>query len=581
MRLSHLFGHTLRENPAEAELPSHRLALRAGLIRPLAQGIYALLPTGWRVVRRIETIIRQEMDAIGGQEMLMPMVQPAELWQATGRYQAPSPGTALARFQDRAGRPLVLGMTHEEVATELARQEIRSYRQLPCLIYQIQIKFRDEPRARGGLIRVREFIMKDAYSLDATPEDMAGAYGYIYAAYERIFERCGLEVLPVEAASGMMGGQVSHEFMFLNEHGEDTLLRCDACGLAANAEGARIGLGPDRREVELPLEEVATPGHETIEDVARFLQVDRAQTLKAVFFVRAEPGENESGPDDTGLVFAVIRGDLEVNVDKLSAALGGTALEPAADPVLRAAGLTPGYASPVGIRDITVIADESVLAGSNYVAGANVEGYHLRNVNVPRDFQPDLVADIALARQGDPCPRCGASLGTSRAIEVGHIFQLGTRYAEALGATYLNEEGRATPLWMGSYGIGVGRLMACIMEQHHDDHGLMWPPAVAPYDVHLVSLARPDTPVEQAAEALYADLQSSGLAVLYDDRPERAGVKFNDADLIGAPVRLTLSPRTHVEGEVEFKLRTAPDAARVPLAPLDPLLGRIRKATGN
>ncbi len=570
MRVSHLFGNTLRENPSEAELPSHRLALRAGLIRPIAQGIYALLPVGWRVMRRIEAIIRQEMDAIGGQELLMPMVQPAELWQASGRYQAPSPGPALARFQDRAGRPLVLGMTHEEVITELARQEIRSYRQLPCLVYQIQTKFRDEPRARGGLLRVREFLMKDAYSLDADPAGMAAAYERVFAAYQRIFQRCGLEALPVEAASGMMGGQVSHEFMFLNENGEDTLLRCPACGLAANAEGARIGLGPAQREAELPLERVATPGRETIQAVAEFLQVSPRQTVKAVFFQRGEGGP---------LVFAVIRGDLEVNTAKLSTALGGAELVPAEEAALREAGLVPGYASPVGVRGVMVVADESVLASSNLVGGANEVGYHLRNVNVPRDFQPDLVADIALARGGDPCPRCGAPMETARAIEVGHIFQLGTKYAEAMGATYLNEAGQAAPLWMGCYGIGVGRLMACLMEQHHDEYGLVWPPAVAPYDVHLVSLTRPGTPIEAAAEQLYQDLQGAGVAVLYDDRPERAGVKFNDADLIGAPVRLTLGDRAYAEGAIECKLRWERETTRLPLAPLGELVARIREAS--
>lgn len=575
MRFSHLFGNTLRESPADAELPSHRMALRAGLIRPIAQGIYALLPTGWRVMRRIEAIIRQEMDAIGGQEMLMPMVQPAELWQASGRYQAPSPGPALVRFQDRSGRPLVLAMTHEEVITELARAEIRSYRQLPCLVYQIQCKFRDEPRARGGLLRVREFLMKDAYSLDANAEGMAAAYARVYAAYERILARCELDVIAVEADSGMMGGHVSHEFMAPNPQGEDTLLRCQACGHAANAEGARIGLGPARQEPEQPLEMVATPGCATIAQVAEYLGVAPSQTLKAVFFQSTASPDTATAPS---LVFAVIRGDLEVNVVKLSAALGGAELTAAGTEALGAAGITPGYASPVGVRGVTVVADESVLGCSNSVAGANVPGYHLCNVNVPRDFQPDLITDIALAREDDPCPRCGAPLGAVRAIEVGHIFQLGTRYTEAMGATYLNAEGRATPLWMGCYGIGVGRLLACILEQHHDEAGPIWPAAVAPYDVHLVSLTRPGAPVEGAAEGLYRDLVAAGLSVLYDDRPERAGVKFNDADLIGAPVRLTLGERNLGEGVVELKRRCETEVVRAPLAPTEALVARIRAA---
>jgi prolyl-tRNA synthetase len=557
MRLSTLFGQRLREIPADAELPGHQLALRAGLMRQVAQGIYALLPVGWRVIRRIETIIREEMDAIEGQEISMPVVQPAELWQASGRYQAAAPGPALARFRDRSGQALVLGMTHEEVVTDLARQEIHSYRQMPCLVYQIQVKFRDEPRSRGGLVRTREFLMKDAYSFDRDEAGMAASYARVYGAYERIFARCGLPVRPVEAASGMMGGHVSHEFMYPSAYGEDQLLTCPACGYAANAEGARITLPPRPPEEVWPVEEVATPGMTTI----------AAQTLKAVFYQRV---------DTDALVFAVIRGDLEVNEGKLSAVLGGVDLLPATEEALLAAGIVPGYASPIGFTGGMVVADESARSGANFVAGANRPGYHLRNINVPRDFAPDVYADIALARAGDGCPVCCVPLESVRAIEVGHIFQLGTKYAEALGAGFLDEAGDRLPPQMGCYGIGLGRLMACIMEAHHDDKGLIWPTSVAPFQVHLVSLAHAGTDEERAAEALYADLRAVGLDVLYDDRPERAGVKFNDADLLGVPVRLTLSPRTLAQDSVELKLRWESEARMVPLMPQDELVAAIR-----
>jgi len=569
MRLSTLFGQRLREVPADAELPGHQLALRAGLMRQVAQGIYALLPVGWRVMRRIEAIIREEMDAIDGQEISMPVVQPAELWQASGRYEAAAPGPALARFRDRSGQALVLGMTHEEVVTDLARQEIHSYRQMPSLVYQVQVKFRDEPRSRGGLLRTREFLMKDAYSFDRDEPGMAESYARVYGAYERIFSRCGLSVRPVEAASGMMGGHVSHEFMYLSPYGEDQLLTCSACGYAANVEGARIRISTRPADDLLPLEEVATPGATTIAAVADFLGVEEAQTLKAVFFQRADSGE---------VVFAVIRGDLEVNEAKLSVALGGVDLVPATPEALAAAGVVPGYASPIGFSKGIVVADESLRSGANFVAGANRPGHHLRNVNAGRDFIPDLVTDIALARAGDPCPNCGATLEAVRAIEVGHIFQLGTKYAEALGAGFLDEWGERRPPQMGCYGIGLGRLMACIMEAHHDDKGLIWPTAVAPFYVHLVSLGQPGTDEERAAEALYAELTAAGLDVLYDDRPERAGVKFNDADLLGVPVRLTLSPRTLAQGAVELKLRWETESQIVALEPPDVLLRTIREA---
>lgn len=559
MRFSKMFGRTIREIPSDAELISHQLSIRAGLIRQLAAGIYSYLPLGWRVIRKIEQIMREEMDAVGGQELSMPVVQPAEIWKVTGRYDAPAPGPALLRFKDRTGHDMVLAMTHEEVVTDLARQEVNSYRQLPLMVYQIQTKFRDEPRPRGGLVRVREFIMKDGYSFHPDQESLDAYYPRIYQAYLNIFRRCGVETIPVEADTGIMGGSASHEFMVLSEAGEDTLVICPACKYAANAEKAEFAKGQGPQEAPLPIERVPTPGTTTIEAVARLLGVETRQTLKAVFY---------STPEGQ-VIFAVIRGDLDVNPAKLSNVLGGAELHISTEEELRAAGIVAGYASPVGLKGVRVIADDSVVGAANLVAGANEPGYHLKNVNYPRDFQAERVADIALARSGDPCLRCGKPLTASRGIELGHVFKLGTKYSAAVGATYLDREGVARPMVMGCYGIGAGRLLACIIEQHHDDKGIIWPPSVAPYQVHLVSLAGNDARVAQAADALYERLQAAGFEVLYDDRPESAGVKFNDADLIGIPVRLTVSRRTVESQAVELKARWAEEKRLVPEAELE------------
>ncbi len=561
MRFSQLFGRTLREVPSDAELVSHQLSIRAGLVRPLATGIYSYLPLGWRVLQRIAAIIRDEMERIGAQEVSMPVVQPAEPWRATGRYDAPSPGPALVRFRDRSSHDMVLAMTHEEVATVLARSEIDSYRQLPVVIYQIQTKFRDEPRPRAGLIRVREFLMKDAYSFDADEAGLDAFYPRIYQAYLNIFQRCGVEVIPVQADTGMMGGAASHEFMVPNPLGEDTVMRCSACGYAANAEAAAIHRQalPSLGEPMRPIERVATPGTKTIVDLARWLGVDTQRTLKAVFFQTR----------DGRVIFAVIRGDLDVNEIKLSNLLGGEPLLPAEPEALLRVGIVPGYASPIGITGVQVIADQSVMEGRNWIAGANEEGYHLLNVNLPRDFQPSQVADIALARCDDPCPHCGEPLSDVRCIEAGHTFKLGTRYSDTLGATYLNASGASQPLVMGSYGIGLGRLLACVIEQHHDAQGIIWPMTVAPYDLHIVSLAAGNASVADDAEALYQRLTALGYRVLLDDRDERAGVKFNDADLIGAPLRLTVSRRTMQEGAVELKVRWQEDRRLVNRAELE------------
>jgi prolyl-tRNA synthetase len=552
MRFSTLFGRTLRENPSDAELASHQLSLRAGLIRQLAAGIYSYLPIGWRVLRKIEQIMREEMDAIGGQELMMPVVQPAEIWRATGRYDAPAPGPALVRFQDRGGHDMVLAMTHEEVATDLARQEISSYRQLPQMVYHIQTKFRDEPRSRGGLVRVREFTMKDAYSFDVDYDGLNAFYPRIYQAYVSIFARCGVEAIAVEADTGIMGGAVSHEFMVVTEAGEDTLVLCPHCRYAANAEKAAFVKGEGPREPEAPLDKVPTPGTKSIEAVARLLGVEARQTLKAVFY---------SGP--TGeVIFAVIRGDLDVNPTKLSNMVGGAELHPSTAEELEGAGIVAGYASPIGLSRVRVIADDSITTVNNAVAGANEVGYHYRNVNYPRDYRVDAVGDIALAREGDRCVNCGEPLTLSRGIEVGHLFKLGTTYSTSVGATFLDRDGMARPIVMGSYGIGTGRLLACIIEQHHDAKGIVWPVSVAPFQVHIVSLGK-EAEVAAAADGLYERLRR-GYEVLYDDRAESAGVKFNDADLIGVPVRLTVSRRTLDSGQFELKARWEADRRVVP-----------------
>ena len=542
MRVSQLFGKTLRQDPTEAESASHRLMLKAGLMHQVAAGVYAYMPLAYRSLRKIEQIIREEMDAAGGQEVHMPALQPLELWQETERDAALGP--TLFHLSDRRGRELVLAPTHEEVITQMVKANVSSYRDLPLVLYQIQTKFRDEPRPRAGLIRVREFTMKDAYSFHTGEEDLALSYERMVQAYRNIFQRCGLPIMAVEADSGAIGGKDSHEFILPADTGEDLVLHCKQCGYAANAERASFTLPPEPQEEELPLAEVATPGATTIAQVANYLGVQQSKTLKAVFYVA-----------NGQVVFVTIRGDLEVNEVKLANALNARDLRLATEEEVAGAGLVPGSASPVGLKGVTVIADDSIRHGSNFVVGANKEGYHLRNANYPRDFQADLVTDIALAQEGYACPNCGAALHSVRGIEVGHVFKLGTFYSERLGASYLDAHGNQQSMVMGCYGIGVGRLLAAAIEQNHDDKGIAFPPPIAPYQVHLVSLKPEDAQVRQAADELYERLQGQGLEVLYDDREESAGVKFNDADLLGLPVRLVVSPRTLKEGSVEVKGR--------------------------
>jgi len=573
LRISQLFGRTLRKAPSGTELTSHKLALRAGLVRFLGAGLYSYLPLGWRVARNIEQILREEMDSVGAQEMKMPVVHPAELWKATGRWD--SVGPALMCVTDRGDREYALAMTHEEVVAELARQEILSYRDLPKVVYHIQTKVRDEPRPRGGLLRVREFRMKDAYSLDADAEGLDAFYPRMIEAYERIFARCGLDPISVEADTGMMGGADSHEFMLPHPDGEDTFIHCEMCDYSANAERAEFELPEVESEsLEDPVH-MATPGCETIADVADFVGVPTRKTLKAVFY----------STDDGNLVLVVIRGDLDVNETKLRNLLDGVALEPATAEDVQSEGAEPGYGSPVGLNvrqslddtGVLVVADSSIQKGSNFVAGANRHGYHLVGVNYPRDFAVTVMGDIAQAEAGHLCPRCEGTLVAESAIELGHCFKLGTHYAEAVGATYLDQDGEEYPIMMGSYGIGVGRLMAAVIEEHHDDYGIIWPPALAPFDVHLLTLGT-DEETQEQAESVCGELEEAGLDVLFDDREESAGVKFTDADLIGCPVRATVSRRSLERGGVELKARWADD---MEVVNLEDLVGAVRGLVGS
>ena len=559
MRLSKLFFTSLRDDPAEAEMVSHRLLVRAGYIRQLGAGIYTLLPLGFRVQQRIEQVIREEIDAIGGQEMEMPVVHPADLWRESGRYQKIGP--ELLRFKDRTGRDMVLAMTHEEVVADLLRDLVKSYRQLPAIVYHFQTKFRDEPRSRGGLIRVREFVMKDSYSLDADDAGLDLSYEAHHTAYDRIFERLGLPIVTVGADVGIMGGSLAHEFMVLNPHGEDTLVLCDSCGYAANQQIATVRKPEPPAEEPLPVEEVATPQTPTIASLADYLGVGTDRTAKATFFVTG----------DGRLVTAIVRGDFEVNETKLFnavKAVGG--LRPAHVEEIKAAGMEPGYASPIGATGTTVVVDDLVARSPNLVAGANKHGYHLRNVNVGRDFTPDLVVDITSAREGDPCPQCGTPVALRNGIEVGNIFKLGTDFTDKLGATYLAEDGSRHSIVMGSYGIGLGRSLACIVEVHHDDKGIVWPAAVAPYDAHLVSIgAGRDPAVAEAAEGLYQRLTDGGVAILYDDRDESPGVKFTDAELLGMPRIMTISPRSLAGGGMEVTERASGERSVRPIAEVE------------
>lgn len=559
MRMSKLVGRRIKEEPKDAKTASHKFLIRGGYIRPVSTGIYSLLPIAKRITSKIERIIREEMNAINGQEVLMPVVLPAELWEESGRYK--TVGNELLRFKDRNGKAMLLAMTHEEAVVHMARTEITSYKQLPAMLYQIQTKYRDEARARGGLIRVREFTMKDAYSFHCTQNCLEEYYNKAHDAYTHIFKRVGLKnVLSIESNSGMMGGKVSHEFMAISEFGEDTIFVSPDGSYRANREIATAAWQFAKSE-SLMLEKVHTPECKSIEDVAGFLQLKPENTGKAVFY------ENPNG----GVIFAMIRGDFEVNETKLQNILKISELKFANDEAIRAAGCEPGYASPLAIdtKKVLIVVDRSIAESSNLVVGANEPHFHYKNFNFDRDISglPGIItADIATVREGDPCPLTGNPLRLERGIEVGNIFQLGTKYSVAMNCCYLDKNGKTQPMIMGCYGIGVGRTMASVIEQSYDQWGPIWPITIAPYQVHICSLNPGVDNVEMTADKLYAELQADNLEVLYDDRGEKAGFMFSDADLLGIPFRLIISPKTLAEGKVELKRRGEKDAELVEIA---------------
>lgn len=563
MRLSKMYVRTLRELPAEAEIPSHILLLRTGMIRKLASGIYGFMPLGWRSLHKIENIIREEMDKSGAQEILMSAIQPAELWEESGRWSAYGP--ELWRIKDRNDRDFCLGPTHEEIFTDIVRDGVSSYRQLPLNLYQIQHKYRDEARPRFGLMRSREFIMKDAYSFDKDQEGLDKSYDDMYDAYTRIFTRCGLTFRPVEADSGAIGGNASHEFTALSEVGESDIAYCESCSMAANVEKAacRDAEPSPESEAMLELQEVHTPGTKTIEEVAGFLNIDKTKTIKALLFEKYD----EDGKAD-GYVAAFVRGDRDLNMIKLVNALNipEHAIAFADESKLEAAiGAVGGFTGPIGLHDCTVVVDSELVGLKNLCAGACKLDHHILNVNYGRDYEGDIVTDLKVLKEGDPCPVCGAPIKHTRGIEVGQVFKLGTKYSKAMNAIYKDENQQDHPLVMGCYGIGVSRTLAAVIEQHHDEDGIIWPVSVAPYHA-IVTLVKPkDEEQAKLAEEIYQSLLVAGVEAVIDDRDERPGVKFKDADLLGFPIRITVGKRAG-EGIVEYKLRRDSEKSELSVA---------------
>lgn len=556
MLASKLYAPTLRETPADADVVSKQYMLRAGMIRKMAGGIYSYLPLAWKSIRKIEAIIHEEMANIGAQEIMMPIIQPAEIWQESGRWNVY--GAEMIRFNDRHDRSYCLGPTHEEMITTLVKDEVKSYRQLPLTLYQIQNKYRDERRPRYGLMRSREFIMKDAYSFDLDEAGLDKSYWDMYHAYENVFSRCGLYFKPVEADSGAIGGSNSHEFMALADSGEADVIHCENCDYAANIEIGKPGVMKQTEEPLLELTEVATPDAKTIEAVAEQLSLPLDKTMKAVVL-----------SIDGVVVLAMVRGDHEVNEIAVQHAVdGGIEPEMASEEELLAAGLTGGFISPVGLKQtetFKIVVDESVMEMFNACGGANKKDAHYININPKRDFNLEdiIVAPIRLITTDDVCPNCGGHLGIAKGIEVGQVFKLGTKYSESLNGTYLDQNGRPNPYIMGSYGIGVSRTLAAAIEQFHDENGIIWPRAIAPFEVVVVPINAKDDALMEASTKIYDELKAAGVDVLLDDRKDRAGVKFKDADLIGYPLRITVSKNTLESGAVELKTRKTGEAVEV------------------
>jgi len=559
-----MFLPTVREVPSDAEIISHQLMIRAGLIRKLTSGIYSYLPLGYRVIRKLEQIIREEMNRAGAQEVHLPMVQPAEIWQESGRWTYY--GKELLRLRDRHDHEYCLGPTHEEVITGLVRNDVKTYRQLPLNLYQIQTKFRDEVRPRFGVMRCREFGMKDAYSFDVDEEGAEKSYEKMFAAYNNIFRRCGLQFRPVEADSGSIGGKYSHEFMVMADSGEDAMVFCEKCAYAANLEKAEVAC-PEKKIIFeddwLPLEDVDTPDVRTIEEVSAFLKVTPQNIVKTLIF-------NADGKPCAVL----IRGDHEVNEVKVKNYLAAAELELASDDMIReVTGAPRGFAGPVNIK-APILVDYSVIDMVNFITGGNRQDGHLKNVNVGRDFKVEAFTDLRIVNAGDPCPRCGQPIKTARGIEVGHVFKLGTKYSKAMKAVYLDKDGQEKIMIMGCYGIGVGRTVAAGIEQNHDDNGIIWPMPLAPYQVIISPVNINEITIRETAEYLYNAMITEGVEVLYDDRDERAGVKFKDADLIGIPLRVTVGHKNLQDGNVELKIRKT---GANELCPLQDIVGRVRE----
>lgn len=552
MRLSRMHIKTLREVPAEAEIPSHILLLRAGMVRKLVSGVYGFMPLGYRSLRKIEQIVREEMDAKGAQEILMSAIQPAELWQESGRWSAFGP--EMFRLKDRNEREFCLGPTHEEIFTDIVRNEVDSYRQLPLNLYQIQTKYRDEKRPRFGLMRSREFIMKDAYSFDRDWEGLDKSYQDMYDAYTQIFRRCGLTFRAVEADTGAMGGSNSHEFCALSEVGESEIAYCERCNMAATTERAACVDEKAAAEEQLSLETVHTPGTKTIDEVSAYLKLDKKKTIKALLFQVCE--------QEYHFVAAFVRGDRELNMTKLVNALGIAEhqIEFADEAVMHEqTGCVGGFTGPVGLHDCKMVVDTELVEAKNMCAGACKEDHHMINVNYGRDYTGDIVVDLKLLKEGEPCPVCGAPVKMTRGIEVGQVFKLGTKYSESMGAYYKDENMKDQILVMGCYGVGVSRTLAAVVEQHHDDKGIIWPISVAPYHVIITLVNIGDEAQKALAEKVYQELISAGVEVILDDRKERPGVKFNDADLLGIPIRITVGKKAG-DGVVEFKLRSGSES---------------------